>query len=336
MMLAPWSAEQATAWGAKDRWAAGCNFIPSTAINQLEMWQAETFDPLTIEREFALMAKTGMTRARIYLHDRAYEADPKGFMSRMRRVLDLAGRHRIRVMFVFFDDCWSPKAELGPQPNPTPGVHNSGWLRSPSDDRRNWPEGLPRLKTYVQDVLRTFARNRNVWMWDLYNEPGNSGYGDKSLPLLRDVFKWAWEVRPSQPLTAGSWSGGSTELDRVCLSLSDVISFHNYGQLDSLKTDLRHYKSFGKPVVCTEWMARTNGSRIATHLPVFREEKVSCLQWGFVSGKTNTIWPWGSPPNGPEPATWFHDLYRQDGTPFDPAEVKLYQELTQVGTNRKR
>ncbi len=331
-LIAPgqWSQEDAKRWDAKQSWVSGCNYIPSTAINQLEMWQEESFDQATIDREFSLMQRTGMKVARIYLHDKAYEANPDGFKTRMRTVLTLAKSHQIRIMFVFFDDCWNPHSQLGPQPKPVPGVHNSGWLRSPSDDQRHWPADLNRLKSYVQDVLKAFGTDQSVWMWDLYNEPGNSGYGEGSLPLLRHVFDWAREVRPNQPLTAAAFAGGSNSVDRACVELSDVLTFHCYENLSELKKQIAFYKAFGRPVVCSEWMARTNDSRILTHLPVFQSEKVSCLQWGFVSGKTNTIFPWGSKPNTPEPTTWFHDLYRRDGTAFDPAEVVLYQKLNRV------
>lgn len=325
-----WTIDEANAWGAKQPWMAGCNYIPSTAVNQLEMWQGETFDPVTIEREFALMRRTGMSLARIYLHDVAYESDPAGFKGRLRKVLALASSQKIRIVFVLFDDCWNPDAKPGPQPAPIPGVHNSGWLQSPPQSRRSLAVETPRLKRYVKDVLRSFGKDRNVWMWDLYNEPGNSGYGSASIPLLRAVFVWAREVRPSQPLTAAAYGSGSHSTDPVCLELSDVVTFHNYNGAESLKKDIALYKSFRRPVVCTEWMARTNGSRIAALLPQFKSQGVSALQWGFVSGKTNTIFPWGSPanPQAAEPTVWFHDLYRRDGTPFDPEEVSLYRKLT--------
>ena len=172
-------------------------------------------------------------------------------------------------------------------------------------------------------------------MWDLYNEPGNSGYGNKSISLLRQIFDWAREVRPSQPLTAAAFGGGSNDIDEACVELCDVLTFHCYDDLQATKKQIAFYKSSGRPIICSEWMARTNDSRILTHLSTFKEEGVSCLQWGFVSGKTNTIFPWGSKPNAPEPKVWFHDLFRQDGTPFDRAEVAYYQKLNGVRSAKK-
>ena len=220
-----WSLDEAKAWGEKQHWSAGCNFIPSTAINQLEMWQSETFDPKTIDRELGLMQKTGLSLSRIFLHDLAYEEDPKGFKRRMRSALGLAKKHGVRVMFVFFDDCWNPHPKTGLQPSPRAGVHNSGWVQSPSVDQRAWPRDLPRLKHYVQDVLSTFKNDQTVYMWDLYNEPGNSGHGESSLPLLNAVFEWAREVRPSQPLTVGAWNAPGEGLNNACTDPSDVVTF---------------------------------------------------------------------------------------------------------------
>jgi hypothetical protein len=326
-MNGQWTIEQANGWRAKQKWGAGCNFYPSNAINQLEMWQEETFSPELIDHEMGLMEDIGMSIARIYLHDLVYEADPAGFKARMDKVLSIASSHGIRVLYTFFDDCWYPEPKLGKQPEPRPSMHNSGWQRSPADSQRNWPQDYARLKVYVQDVLTTFANDSRVWMWDLYNEPGNSDYGMKSLPLLREVFDWAREVRPSQPLTSAAFIGGLEELDPIALELSDVVTFHDYSELDETKKVLERMRKVGRPVVISEWMARTNGSKVVTHLPFFKDENVPCVQWGFIWGKTQTIWPWGTPEGAPEPELWFHDLLRPDGSPFQVEEVEMYKQL---------
>lgn len=323
----PWSLEEAQDWGKKQTWRVGCNFTPSTAVNQLEFWQADSFDVRTLDRELGWMHAVGMSVARVYLHDLVYEHDPAGFKQRLEKFLKLADKHKIKIMFVFFDDCWNDNPKVGPQPSPVQGVHNSGWVQSPGKSQRSWPKDEARLKTYIQDILKTHGRDDRVWMWDLYNEPSNSGYGESSAHLVRRVFEWAWAVRPSQPLTVGGWLGGGG-LDTLAMELSDVTSFHCYGDLDEMKRVARHFGSTQRPLVCTEWMARTNKSLIATHLPFLKEQGITCMQWGFVSGKTNTIFPWGSKPGTPEPELWFHDLLRANGEPFDKTEVELYQRLT--------
>ncbi len=325
-----WTKEQANDWQTKQPWVVGCNFLPSTAINQLEMWQEESFDVRTIDRELGWAQSIGMNSVRVYLHDLAYETDPKGFKQRMDKFLQIADRHKIRPLFVFFDDCWNPHPQLGKQPIPKKGVHNSGWVRSPGDAQRNWPKDMERLETYVKDILNTFKRDRRVYLWDLYNEPGNSGYDLKSMELLKKCFEWAWDVRPSQPVSAGLWYGNN-EFNQFQIANSDVITFHNYNDAKNLQSEISRLVKLGRPVVCTEWMARQNSSWIKTNLPVFHESKIACFNWGLVSGKSNTIFPWGSKEGSEEPTPWFHDIFRQDGTPFDATETDLFKNLTARG-----
>ncbi len=304
----------------------GCNFIPSTAINQIEMWQGQSWDPETIERELGFASSLGMTTVRVYLHDLVFEAERTAFLDRIDEFLTLASRRGIKPLFVFFDDCWNAEAELGPQPAPRPSVHNSGWVKSPCLSQRNWPEDFRRLEEYVKAVLERFGEDDRVWMWDLYNEPGNESLGEKTRPLLMRVFEWAWEVRPRQPLTAGDWSK-DLPLRDLLLENSDVISFHNYEPVEKLEAHIEELKPLGRPLVCTEWLARTNDSQPVTHLPVFREHGVHCINWGLVRGKTNTVWKWGAPEGAPEPNPGFHDLFWQDGSPYREEEAETFRAL---------
>jgi hypothetical protein len=320
-----WTAARADAWRDQVGWIVGCNFIPSTASNQLEMWQGDTFDVRTIERELEWAASVGMNAVRVYLHDLAWSCDPKGFISRLRRFLSIAAKQRIGVVFVLFDDCWNPEPRIGEQEPPIPGVHNSRWLQSPGAAVVADPLEWTRLRRYVQAVVGALRSDRRVLMWDLYNEPGNSQMGMRSLPLLQAAFAWARQARPTQPLTAGIWAD-LDELNRFQLANADILTFHNYEDVESLRTQISALAAEGRPIVCTEWMARPT-STIASHLPVFKEAGVGCFMWGLVSGKTQTIYPWGSPGGGPEPTPWFHDLLRPDGTPYDPAEVSVLRAL---------
>jgi hypothetical protein len=326
-----WSAEKANAWYSKLPWLAGCNFIPSTAINQLEMWQEETFDTATINRELGLAASVGMNIVRVYLHDLAYEADKVGFKKRMNIFLDLADAQGITTSFVFFDDCWQPKPEIGKQPEPKPGVHNSGWMQSPHTDvandfrkRREWG----RLEAYVKDILSSFSGDERILYWDLYNEPSPKLlHGTKALPLLKEVFIWAREANPSQPLTSGIFFRFK-RYNKFQLSSSDITTFHNYNDAENLSKQIAELKALGRPVICTEWLARKRDSRVETHLPIFKEENVGCIMWGLVSGKTQTIYPWRPKVHETEPELWFHDLFHPDGRPYSEAEVELFRRLT--------
>jgi hypothetical protein len=327
---ARWPADKAKAWYERQPWLVGCNFIPSTAVNQLEMWQADSFDAATIDRELKWAAGIGMNTVRVFLHDLVYDADPKAFKERLTKYLEIADSHKIRTMFVFFDDVWNPEPKLGKQPAPRPGVHNSRWMRSPGPKTVNDAKAWGRLERYVTDILTTFGKDKRVLMWDLYNEPGNEGQVNKSLPLLKQTVAWARAAKPEQPVSIGLWRYDKPfkDLNDYQLAASDVVTFHHYGPAKDLEKLIADLKKHGRPVICTEWMARTHNSNVATHLPIFHKERVACYNWGLVSGKTNTIFPWGSKEGTPEPKVWFHDLFRADGTPFDAKEIELFRKLT--------
>ena len=58
---------------------------------------------------------------------------------------------------------------------------------------------------------------------------------------------------------------------------------------------------------------------------------MAAISWGFVAGKTNTIFAWDTPlPDLAEPEVWFHDIFRQDGTPYSQAEIDCIKALTGV------
>ena len=324
-----WSGQKADSWYFENGWMSGCNFNPSSSINQLEFWQAESFDPKTIDRELGWAAGLGFNSMRVYLHDLVWAADKEGFKKRIDAFLGMADKHGIKIMFVFFDDCWNAEPKSGRQPEPVPGVHNSGWMQSPGPKVVNDPSQWGRLEQYVKDILKTFGQDDRVVLWDLYNEPGNTGQGDKSLPLLSAVFKWAREAGPSQPLTVAVWSFTPEfeALNKLSLGQSDVVTFHHYESLDALIGVVRSLRKQNRPLLCSEYMARTNNSKFETHLPYFSSANISCYNWGFVSGKSNTIFPWGSEENAPEPKVWFHDILRKDGTPFSQEEVALIKEV---------
>ncbi|MHA7879539.1 MAG: glycoside hydrolase 5 family protein [Saccharospirillum sp.] len=325
-----WTPEQAWDWYQQHPWPLGCNFIPSTACNQLEFWQAESFDAETIEQELALAQATGFNLLRVYLHDLVWQQDSASFIERIERFLALAAKHRITVLFVFFDDCWCNYAFPGPQPEPRPGVHNSQWLQSPGARHVINPASWPRLKEYVQGVLAYFRDDRRIFGWDLYNEPGNEGMLGNSLGLLEAVYQWAREVNPSQPLTTAPfrWTEGFTAINAFHLANADILSFHDYEGLAVTDAVVKRLEPQGRPMLCTEYMARSQGSELSTHLPYFKEKGIGALNWGFVAGRTQTNYPWESQPSNDEPALWFHDLYYPDQTPYRPDEIALIQSLS--------
>lgn len=346
----PWPVARAQEWQRKRGWLVGCNFSPSTAINQLEMWQAATFDLPTIDRELGWAEGLGFNSVRVFLHDLLWRRHPESFLKRIEQFLAAADKHKIGVVFVLFDSCWDPFPCPGRQHAPHPGLHNSGWVQSPGLVILRNLDRHDELKDYVTGVVGHFHADSRIHAWDLFNEPDNrngSSYGrlepankpELALSLLRKEVGWARSVNPSQPLTAGVWAGDLTdpsrlsEINRFLLEHSDVISFHNYKPLPEMKRDVEALKCYGRPLLCTEYMARPVGSRFDPIMSYLKSEHVGAYNWGFVSGKTQTIYPWDSwqKPYAHEPAVWFHDIFRADGAPFDPKEVEFIRMTTGVG-----
>lgn len=325
-----WSAQKAKAWYAAQPWPSGCNFQPSTAINQIEMWQNESFDAATIDKELGWAEELGFTTMRVFLSSVVWKAEPTVFKKNIDKFLAISASHKIKPMFVFFDDCWKPESAIGKQDAPKPGVHNSGWVQDPSVSlRADTAKLFPVLEKYVKDILTTFKNDKRILLWDLYNEPGNQAHGITSLPLLKNVFKWAREVNPSQPLSAGIWYFDCPELNVFQIQNSDVITYHNYSNPKEHEMEINLLKTHDRPLICTEYMARRNDSKFQNVMPMLRKNNVGAINWGFVSGKTNTIFAWDEPkPNEKEPVLWFHDIYRQDKTPFDQAEIEVIKKST--------
>lgn len=343
-----WSRERATAWGERTAWLVGCNYLPSSAVNQLEMWQAGTFDPETIDRELGYAESLGFTSVRVFLHDLLWQDDAEAFLARVETFLSIADRHGLRTMFVLFDSCWHPLPRLGPQPAPLPHVHNSGWVQSPGIEVLRDPDSFPHLRRYVTGVVGRFADDPRVVVWDVWNEPDNFDGGAAKRPglepkdkpdlvnaILPRAFAWAREARPSQPLTSGVWLDSDnvvtlTPCKRIQIGNSDVVSFHSYGDAPSLERCLTNLACYGRPLLCTEFMARPNGSVFDPHLALMKRARCAAYCWGFVNGKSQTIYPWDSwtkDYDGPPPVR-FHDILEPDGTPFHPEEADVIRRVT--------
>lgn len=347
-----WSAAQAQRWYDDRPWPLGCNFLPSTAVNSTEQWQADTFDPATIDRELGFAAELGLNACRVFLQFLVNEHDPSGHLDRIRAHLDIAASHGIDTLLVLLDDCafGGREPSIGPQGDPVPGVHNSAWTASPGPaialDRARWPD----LERYVVDVVRAFADDDRVLGFDLYNEPGNAGQLAASLPLLEAVGGWAQALPRSRPLTVGVWNPPLwwpledeerrqlDDLARASIAASDVVSFHSYESVDVVRDEVATLAGYGRPLLCTEWLMRADPrpdadeeaplSTVETVLPFLAEQRIASFHWGLVNGRTQTHLSWGSSRGAPEPGRWFHDVLRPDGSPFDAAEGDLFRQLS--------
>lgn len=343
-----WTPAEAKAWYAKQPWTLGSNYVPANAINELEMWQADTFDAARIDLELGWAQKLGMNTMRVFLHDLLWQQDPAGFKQRIDRFLTIAAKHDIKPIFVLFDSCWDPEPKLGPQHPPIPGVHNSGWVQSPGVAMTD-PSQYPRFEQYVKDIVGSFGKDNRVLAWDVWNEPDNPGGGnyDPKEPkdkvalvakLLPQVFAWARSASPTQPLTSGVWHDDDwsdpsklNAVERTQLEQSDVISFHNYGWPEEFASRVQQLKGYGRPLICTEYMARGAGSTIDGVLPLAKKLDVGMVNWGFVEGRSQTIMPWDSwlrPYTQQPPTLWFHDLLHGDGTPYRQREAEILRALS--------
>lgn len=351
-----WSETEANEWYAKQPWLVGANFIPSTAVNQLEMWQADTFDPVVIDRELGWAQKLGMNTMRVFLHDLLWSKDSAGFERRINAFLKMADKHKIRPIFVLFDSVWDPFPALGRQRPPRPGVHNSRWLQSPGAPALMDPKQTDRLMEYVQGILTDYAHDKRILAWDLWNEPDNtndSSYGRTDArnkvalvtALLPRVFDYARAAIPDQPLTSGLWHGDWSSpdklspIEKIQLENSDIITFHNYGNAEDFEKHVKWLQQYHRPILCTEYMARPQGSTFQAILPIAKKYDVAAINWGFVAGKTQTYLPWDSwqhPYTDHAPDVWFHEILHPNGAPYNPQETEFIRNIIAQGETKKK
>ena len=348
---ARWTEKQAADWYSKQPWLVGSNYIPADAINELEMWQADSFDPKRIDLELGWAEAIGLNTMRVFLHDLLWQQDPAGFQKRIDAFLQIASKHHIKPLFVLFDSCWDPEPRLGKQRAPRPGVHNSGWVQSPGAKALQDPTQYPRLEAYVKGVVGAFAKDERVLGWDVWNEPDNGNGGSYTelepknknelvIALLPRAFAWARAAHPMQPLTSGVWKDDWSVPEKlgpgakIQIEMSDVISFHSYDKPEVFEKRVLSLKQYNRPILCTEYMARGNGSTFQGTLPIAKKYNVAAINWGLVAGKTQTYLPWDSwqhPYTDREPTIWFHEIFRTDGTPYSAEEAGFIQEITGRG-----
>lgn len=341
-----WTPQHAADWQRRSGWMIGCNYTPTYASNQIEVWAAETYNSDAIARELADAAGLGFNTLRVYLHDLFYAAGADAFLERIDDFLTIAAHHGLGVVPVIFDSVWNPSPGAGRQPEPRRGVHNAGWVQSPGIATLRSAARFSELEGYVRGLIGRFRNDPRILMWDLWNEPDNpntAAYaaqdlgpakGDVVFPLLARTFAWARLETPSQPLTSGVWIGdwqdaALTPLRRLQLVVSDVITFHCYDGVAGMAARIAELRRFNRPLICTEYMARPLGSTFEAILPLLARENVGAVSWGLHRGRTQThlAWnTWQEPCEG-EPETWFHDILWPDGRPYVVAETHLIRQI---------
>ena len=245
-----WSEKKIWSWYNKQPWFCGFNYIPGYAINYTAMWDKTSFDPVAIDKELTLAEGLGLNCIRSVLQFAVYEDDPDYFLKTLDKFLSICNKHKIKFMPALFDDCSfgienDPK--VGRQPEPLKGWYAWAWSPSPGHSLVIDSLAHPRIEKYVKAVIGRFKNDPRIFIWDLYNEPTNSGLGTTTLPLLKKVIRWAREVNPSQPVTIDVWNENKN-LNDIVLPASDIISFHNYGNKDILTKQIKELKQYNRPV----------------------------------------------------------------------------------------
>jgi len=330
-----WTAERANAWYEQQPWMAGANYVPSDAVNNVEMWRKETFNPGLIRKELTWAAQAGINSLRVFLSYHVWKHEGDAFLDTFEAFLRIADECGHTVMPILFDDCafdGGADPVYGPQPEPIPNIHNSRWVPSPGQSVQDDPAQLASCKAYLDAVIGAYRDDRRIILWDLYNEPGNTDRVLQCLPLLVSAFRWARAHAPVQPLCASiyNYSDSFLPINLTIGELSDIINLHTYMPPSQSRLLIEEARARGgRPVIVTEWLHRPNGDTLSEQLPYYHANRISAWQWGLVNGRTQTHLDWRPERNANGTSDpWQHDLFRSDGTPYDPEEVALLRRLT--------
>ena len=352
-----WSPETAWEWYNARPWIRGCNFMSSDCVNRIDQWQALGFEEklATAEKELELASKTGFNAVRLILEYIVWKEEHDGFMARFDRYLDACYKFGIRAMIVFGNDCMLPKEDpnahlhCGPQHYDW-GYHGGRRISQhstihtePGYSLLDEPEEAPHIYEFVREIIEKYKNDDRILIWDLYNEPGNGRRDPVTLPHVKKFFEIAREVDPMQPLTSAVWRMKTDpdavlpEAEQYVLDHSDIVSYHSYASYDENIMLLQKLKKLGRPILNTEWLARTQHNTIQELFPLFYLEKVGCFNWGFVAGLYQTYEPWNTVwetyENGGardvDFRLWFHDLYRPSLHPYDPHEIEIIRKYTE-------
>lgn len=334
------SMEDTQAWHRARPWQMGYNFVPTYAVNDVEFWMNDTFDIDTIRKELRVGAGIGFTSVRVFLPYIVWQHEGEVFERHFDEFLQAAADVAMSVVPVLFDDCaFDVSADTGAadpvwgrQPDVCADRRNLGrWVPSPGFAVQDDPDALEACGAYVKALVGGHRDDDRILLWDLYNEPGNTGRFNQCLPLLTRAFAWARECDPSQPLTVGPWLD-IPELDevaRVCLEQSDIISFHSYLTVDGIRAQLDRYAQDGRPVIVTEWFNRISSSLPETVLPLLYERNVWCWQWGLIGGRGHDNYSSLDKPDGT--MLWQHDLLDSEGHIYDEAQLRLIRSYAVSG-----
>ena len=324
-----WDAPRIWSWYRDIGVVKGVNYVPRTAVNSVETWMADTFDPDTIDQELGWAHGVGYTVVRVQLQFAVWQADPDGFLRRVNRLLELAAKHDLRVVPVLFDDLNLAGAapQIGEQPAPLPGEYNARWVPSPAPETVKDSAAWPALEKYLRAVMDEFKRDDRVLYWDLYNTAGNGGLGEGTLPLLDQVFNWARDVDPAQPLAVPAWREFGSAMAARKLERSDLVTFHSFDSAEGIEARIQMLRRYERPIICSDWLMRQTGNDFEKVLPVFATYQVGWFNRGLVAGKTQMQIQEKQYRSEEQPGLWQQNVLKEDGTPYSEREVQLIQSF---------
>lgn len=354
-----WSEDEIWMWYADREWISGFNFVPSTSTGGVlyllqEYGHDEAFRQAA--KEIALAASLGLNSVRVHLPFEVWLHQHDAFFTHLDEFLTLLDGYGMTMMPILFGDCVPPRSAyrepvFGPQPEPVPGYFGGTDANSFDDDTQfgsavgysiiDEPGMDGTVERYVREMARRYGTDKRILIWNVWNELGNSSRGDMSMPLMRKVFTWLREEDVTQPLTAEVWGAMPdndgdyyrwlndprihSETERESVELSDIVSFHYYGDYLHAKRFIAYLRRFDRPLINTEWMHRPLGSCIETHLPLWKREGIGSYFFGFVNGKTqfDVVWDFLKPYPSVDRSLWMHDIFHDDFTPYDRDEIAV-------------
>ncbi len=352
-----WTEEEIWQWYRSHEWISGFNFIPSGSMTGSQ-WFLQQYNHEEAFREsakeIALAASLKFNSIRVHLPFQVWQKEHDTFFQYLDQFLDLLEKYKMTMMPILFGDCCVPKEKyketpLGPQPEPVPGYFGGSPV-TPFDDSTQTgqvigysitdePEMEPVIHQYVKELAEHYGQDDRILIWNVWNEAGNSARECRSLPMMKNIFGWLREADVKQPLTADIWGCGSpnqpyggllkpliyTEIEKNSIELSDIVTFHFYGDYSHAKKYVEYLRQFNRPLINTEWLHRPFRSLIQTHLPLWKKEGVGSYFFGFVNGKSQFNIVWEFIKNLPDIDTdlWMHDIFHDDFTPYDPEEIEV-------------
>ena len=349
-----WREKQAWEWYNSRPWIRGCNYMSASCANRIDQWQGLHFDEYLeeTEKELSLMRDLGFNSVRLILEYVVWEKEHDEFLKRFERYIALLDKYGISCTIVLANDCMPPKTELWKMPDVGEQHYDWGYhggRKHSQHGRHNCPaphyyfddEALcEKYFEMVKEIVTIYKDDPRILMWDLFNEPGNSNREGITMPYLVRMFETVRKINPSQPLTVAAWwfdpkDFHTSELNQYALENSDIITYHNYSTYEEHIRVIKHLKSYNRPIINTEWLARCTGNTVFDNFPLFYLENIGCYNWGFVAGKYQTYepyeghWQWyNDDKNAPIDFTkWFHDLYRPSHKPYDPKETELIRKF---------